>query len=222
MCKRSAARESHVAARILCVGRPNSGQVQVELKPMAKVKQGNKEYLTLSHVWGNVDIACKTSRCNLSQYEQSGIEISNLPPTFIEAILLTLDLNFQYIWIDSLCIIQDDPQDWQREAANMASVFLEATLTLSATSSFNSLGGCGYFDPLEIAKHFEGTSIPFAVRDIPQGDTSYVGTGPVHDRAWILQEELLSQRIIHAGDGEFVWQCASLANQRVDLRLTAR
>jgi hypothetical protein len=98
-CRNSAFRESTTATRILRIGRSDSGQIQVGLEPMAEVKQGNSDYVVLSHVWGDVDITCKTTRCNFSQYEQSRIEFDSLPPppTFTEAILLTLDINIQYI-----------------------------------------------------------------------------------------------------------------------------
>jgi hypothetical protein len=202
------------AARILHVHRSEIGRVLVKLVPMSLVTERNCEYVVLSHVWGGVEIICKTTRHNISEYETKGIELDSLPRTFKEAILLTLDLDLQYIWIDSLCIIQDDPEDWQDEAAKMATVFREAILTLSATTSSNCFGGCGYSDALQPASHFEGTVLPFAARDtsLASWDNPFkrIVKGPVHQRAWIFQEKLLSRRIVHTTNEQFVWQCASL------------
>jgi hypothetical protein len=182
---------------------------------MAEVTESKDDYAVLSHVWGGVDIDCKTTGRNISEYEKDGIDPDNIPRTFMDAILLTLDLHIQYIWIDSLCIIQDDPEDWQREAAKMASIFRDATLTLSATTSSNCLGGCGYSKTFEPATQFKGTTLPFAVRVTPYStkfpNDAYIGVqdSPVNYRAWIFQEKLLSQRILHATGDQYVWQCAS-------------
>lgn len=60
-----------------------------------------------------------------------------LPSTFQDAITVTRRLGIAYIWIDSLCIVQDDAQDWEREAAKMALIFESAYLTIAATAAPN-------------------------------------------------------------------------------------
>jgi hypothetical protein len=69
--------------------------------------------------------------------------------TFQDAVIVTRHLGFRYLWIDSLCIIQDDKQDWEREVARMALVYKGSQLTIAATSSKDGSEGC-------FGKRFEG------------------------------------------------------------------
>ena len=96
--------------------------------------------MTLSHCWG-------TSRRLMATKEtlkdlQGGVAVSSLPETFRDAIVITRRLGIRYLWIDYLCIIQDDPQDWEREASKMADVYRNSYLTISAAASADSSSGC--------------------------------------------------------------------------------
>jgi len=73
---------------------------------------------------------------------ETGIAISFLPKTFQEAIKIVKKLGIKYLWIDCLCIIQDDPADWESEAAKMAEVYRNAYLTIAAANSQDSYSGC--------------------------------------------------------------------------------
>jgi hypothetical protein len=64
-----------------------------------------------------------------------------LPLTFEDAIVATRRLGARYIWIDSLCIIQDDPADWERESSSMADVYRNATCNIAASAAHDSNGG---------------------------------------------------------------------------------
>lgn len=68
---------------------------------------------------------------------QIRIPWAELPNTFQDAITVTRMLGLKYIWIDSLCIVQDDAQDWEREAAKMAIIFEAAYVTIAATAASN-------------------------------------------------------------------------------------
>jgi hypothetical protein len=69
------------------------------------------------------------------------IPVVNIPATIKDAIRVAKSLGYQYLWIDALCIIQDDPQDWQREASRMAHVYGNADLVLTASSATDSYEG---------------------------------------------------------------------------------
>jgi len=71
-----------------------------------------------------------------------GVAISFLPKTFQDAINITKCLGIKYLWIDCLCIIQDDASDWEREASKMSQVYSNAYLTISASGSTDSYSGC--------------------------------------------------------------------------------
>jgi len=97
------------------------------------------QYVALSYCWGKT-LAFKTTTGNL-QSHKDGFNFSLLPRTLQDAILMTRYLNLRYIWIDCLCIIQDDKADWEREAALMADVYSNAFLTIAAARASDSQEG---------------------------------------------------------------------------------
>ncbi|PVH79662.1 HET-domain-containing protein [Cadophora sp. DSE1049] len=95
-------------------------------------------YATLSHCWGTSQ-PITTSRATL-QERYNGISWSSLPRVFKDAISLTRNLGIEYLWIDSLCIIQGDELDWIRESSNMVAIYSDSYLNIAATSSPGSDG----------------------------------------------------------------------------------
>lgn len=98
------------------------------------------KYIALSHTWGKSRRLTATKKTVGDLME--GIAVSSLPKTFRDAIDITRRLGIRYLWIDCLCIIQDDPQDWEREAAAMTRVYRNSYLTISASASSDSHSGC--------------------------------------------------------------------------------
>jgi len=98
------------------------------------------KYLALSYSWGKTGIL-KTTHETL-QAHKSGIPSKKLPQAFSDAIQIALGLGLCYVWIDSLCIIQGDFADWEREAPKMAQVYSNAHLTVSASCALNPSEGC--------------------------------------------------------------------------------
>ncbi|KAF2627775.1 hypothetical protein BU25DRAFT_302552, partial [Macroventuria anomochaeta] len=91
-------------------------------------------YICLSHCWGSSGCALKTTTRNADEHKLR-IQFSDLPKTFQHAVNFTRWLGVRYLWIDALCIIQDDQDDWCRESPTMASVYADSCLTLSAASA---------------------------------------------------------------------------------------
>lgn len=102
--------------------------------------QENEQYICLSHRWGVTSPLCTTSQSIASH--KVGIPWKNLPKTFQDAIQFSRQLYVRHLWIDSLCIIQDDEGDWAEESAKMASIYSGAILTLAAAASSDSHGAC--------------------------------------------------------------------------------
>ncbi|KAF2122363.1 heterokaryon incompatibility protein-domain-containing protein, partial [Lophiotrema nucula] len=100
----------------------------------------DEKYAALSHCWGP-DPPIKTLKSNFSSHLR-GICFERLPNTFRQAIQVARELSLKYIWIDSLCIIQDDKSDWEKEAIKMGSVYEGAEITIAATGSTNAHDGC--------------------------------------------------------------------------------
>ncbi|KAK4140917.1 heterokaryon incompatibility protein-domain-containing protein [Dichotomopilus funicola] len=174
-------------------------------------------YLTLSHCWGP-RCPLQTSKTNIGRHLHN-IPLNDLPPLFRDAIALTASLGHQYLWIDSLCIIQDSPIDWDRESSMMASIYAGSTLTLAAThasSSASSLFSPRSSTPITISPTTK--TIPYtlyarpATRHLPRhpNATSF----PLLTRAWVYQERLLSPRVVHFGPDELAWECSGGGGDR--------
>jgi hypothetical protein len=138
--------------------------------------------------------------------------------------MLTRNLGIRYLWINSLCIIQDDRLDWEIECSKMADIYANCTLCISATALANSNGGC-LFDrwtrysslPMAALKILGSASIVPQVfaRPIPKAAHTAFFPGDIDDysksallkRAWTFQERILSPRTIHFHEEEMVWEC---------------
>ncbi len=178
----------------------------------------DKRYVALSHRWG--DPETHKSICllndNLEQWQRH-MNLSKLPQMFQDAIKVTRELGMRYIWIDSLCIIQDSKQDWQAECQKMEDVFSSADVTLSATCSSGVKEGfikpqtvknfrLRHAWPLDVigenderVRFYLCNSIDDFKRDVEESVLS--------TRGWVFQERALSRRTIHFTKSQLYWEC---------------
>jgi hypothetical protein len=106
-----------------------------EICPFLAETRGKRgSYLTLSHRWGKHQT--ETIKDNIHRFKQA-LPMDELPQTFKDAIIVTRQLGFRYIWIDSLCIIQGDEEDWLRESAKMGDIFESSSCTLAAVHALD-------------------------------------------------------------------------------------
>lgn len=194
----------------------------------------NLQYATLSHSWGQLEFH-KLCKGNIQSMKTSVPE-SALTRTFQDAIRITRELGLQYLWIDSLCILQDCKEDWKRECTLMTDVYSNSLVNLRACDAINGDGGCYYTDS-EMAKpggiYYEmaksrGTNYEMSNRG---GTFRYIHGGGNTDsticwdfmpselfktaadsshlasRAWALQERLLPLRKIHFSKIDMFWEC---------------
>jgi hypothetical protein len=168
-------------------------------------------YACLSHCWGPSDHVTKTTSANLEQYKLA-IPANDLTKTFRDAVDICLRLNIAFLWIDSLCIIQDSESDWWEQSGKMASIYQNARLTIAATNASESAGGCyASTKPEFLAKCIPGTNIH--VRQQPPTFPTHwsqhnVEEWPLLNRGWCYQEMRLSWRVLHFCSQEVIWQCA--------------
>ena len=203
--------------------------LRIRLIATAGKLASNERYTALSHCWGNPSLLTKTTSSNLEAH-MDGIDLSDLPPNFKDAVIVTRSLGIQYLWIDSLCIIQDNVIDWATESGRMADIYRSATLTIAGSCSKDSQQGLlswsrdGFFAEKSILlpaqegipeddkvilqlyrKHFELLStlepLQFAI--------GKHCTEPLGSRAWTLQERLLSRRAIFYDSTQLFWECQS-------------
>ncbi|KAK1963293.1 heterokaryon incompatibility protein [Colletotrichum sublineola] len=169
-------------------------------------------YMTLSHCWGLHPVICTTSKTIQDHLE--ALPLEKLPPTFRDAVLITRSLGIQYLWIDSLCIIQDSKEDWELESVKMGTIYASSYLTIAASASQDSTGGC--FMPRNTSRDVK---VMFTVRDSGDSRPTSVFVRPrprdfgdlpkstLHSRAWVTQERLLSARMIHYDTDQLLWEC---------------
>ncbi|KAI1147314.1 HET-domain-containing protein [Nemania diffusa] len=200
-------------SRILTLRQIETGEIQVKVTENSN-KHG--KYAALSHCWGQ-QLSCITTRKNL-QERKCGISWTELPATFRDAIIFCLRLNIYHLWIDALCIIQDDERDWQIESSRMADIYQNSYLTLAATSSNSDSSG---FLPTEAVTAFDTSwdaldanakAYQLRVRhvlqhwEVPQ-TTLLRGSYPLLLRGWAFQERILAPRVLHFCKQELVWEC---------------
>lgn len=168
-------------------------------------------YLALSHCWGRKPFLV-TREENIKEFKK-GVPISSLAPNFRDAIFVTHQLGFRYIWIDSLCIIQGSAEDWLLEAPTMNQVYRNAFLTIGAMASIDAYGGL-FRDrdpdmmgacPITITSEAEGVMECLLVKsDIWE---SQVKKAPLSQRAWVVQERILAPRSLYFCEGQLFWEC---------------
>ncbi|KAK4095935.1 HET-domain-containing protein [Parathielavia hyrcaniae] len=185
-CHRPSGKENFWPKRVIYVDDSNKLTL-VEEQPQGE------DYLVLSHCWGPLTDQDKKRFCTTSENYGSrklGFSYDELPKTFQDAIQVTRALQKQYLWIDALCIIQGPDGDWESEARTMADIFACAYCTIAASSARG--WGDGFLKPQSIFRR-GAPSTPTCTCDFEDD----VDEGPLMKRAWVVQERVLSRRIIH-------------------------
>jgi hypothetical protein len=172
------------------------------------------EYVCLSYCWGGSQAVTATRKT--IQAIQNSIPLNSLGQTIQDAIETTRSLGFRYLWVDALCIIQDDDQDKIVEINKMASIYKNAVVTIAAAVSASSYEGFLRRDRTLRRKRCD---FRFAMPDGAIGNIAlaperrYVPTHPIDRRAWTFQEFILSSRILMYSDFELLWDCETQQHQ---------
>ena len=233
----------------LCVeGHPSCPRAQTSFRPSRLIDVGTAghptiklcerkevaaqaKYTTLSYCWGTAP--CFTLKeANVRDMKHS-ICHNTLPKTIQDAIIVTRDLDVQYLWVDSLCIIQDSMDDWARECEVMGDIYAGSYCNIAATGAGSNEEGCIFErDPatiLSVGVHFSGSPIHDPTENpgsqvcprqsaIPPGVYAIVNDedvwrldfaeAPLCQRAWAVQERLLAPRSLHLGKRQLGFECA--------------
>ncbi|KAE9376306.1 HET-domain-containing protein [Stipitochalara longipes BDJ] len=169
-------------------------------------------YITLSHRWGSAEFIKLTEES--SNQLRDGFVLEDLSQTFRDAVAITLRLGISYLWIDSLCIIQDSVDDWSKEASQMSDVYHHALCNIAATGALDSSRGIFASTDLSVIQPWK---IPLPdprvgeVKNFYIVDSSFweyrVMDAPLMKRAWVVQEQLLARRILHFCQDQLYWEC---------------
>ena len=193
-------------------------------------------YFTLSYCWGNKGEEAKTTRANIRRRLQK-LPHNELSKTHQDAVYITRQMGVRYLWIDAICILQDDSTDWATESAKMGSIYHNSMHTLAAAESVDAEGGILLDRPSLVS---DARGIGMTVTEQPSGIqtkiaalccgsvvkhkkwSNCVSSQPhkvvpqdleglsLESRAWCFQERLLSNRIVHFTRDEFFWECQTV------------
>ncbi|KAK3364013.1 heterokaryon incompatibility protein-domain-containing protein [Lasiosphaeria hispida] len=170
------------------------------------------QYAALSHCWGPIQPdGSRTLLANIDVYKER-IAYEALPKTFQDAIQVSRALGYKFLWIDSLCIIQDDQADWVRESSSMALVYGKAHLVIAASSSSGCTEGFlkerpGQIDGTFASPVLDERQTRSIVRYHPGRGERILLDEPLDRRAWTFQEILLARRLLLFGTDMLRWEC---------------
>ncbi|KAH8891595.1 HET-domain-containing protein [Thozetella sp. PMI_491] len=182
------------------------------------------EYACLSYCWGSdLDGVLTTTSENVTAHYKS-IPLDMLPKTIMDAISLCRGIGISYLWVDSLCIIQDDIKDWQQQSPLMLDIYGQSCLTIyaehpkSCKEGFLGLQkyGCPNWQrlletPVPEGLGFSGTR--FLMRNPRNGGRDHFDEGmnaeedSLSTRGWGLQERVLPFRRLIFNGREMTWEC---------------
>ena len=177
-------------------------------------------YVTLSHCWGDAKILQLTQKT--CRALEAGILLETVPQTFQDAIAIARRLSTPFIWIDSLCIFQDEmgSASWMQEAGSMDRVYANSYCNIAATGALDSSKGLFFPRNPEILQ-LPSLKLPADFLN-PSGDTALYtllnrsnvadefDRAPLIQRAWVVQERLLSPRVLHFGPTQLMWECRKM------------
>jgi heterokaryon incompatibility protein (HET) len=207
--------ETELPTRVLAVGSLKTQDLYLHCPQKDEEGKWPKgKYIALSHCWGtdHEQLPLRTTKDKLEAYKRR-IDPNKLPRTFLDAVTVAREIDVQYLWIDSLCIIQDDSEDWENESRKMEQVFSSAYCTISATSAKNSHEGFLTFPVKEAVRIPDGENSQFSICACT-ADKSFKQAvdedGLLNTRGWVLQERALSRRTIHFTGSQIFWECGSV------------
>ncbi|KAJ9657226.1 hypothetical protein H2198_004452 [Neophaeococcomyces mojaviensis] len=230
-CKIKRSKDGLAPKRLIQVDNEDHGTFNIRLVLSAALLPTDEKYVALSHCWGGGTGFVKTTKSNVDQRYIS-IDWVELSKTFKDSIKTVHALGSKYLWIDSLCIVQDDADEIVQECAKMEMIYSCADFTICAADAANGLDGLFMTRDRTYA---EGISIRAKnIWTVPRGGSLMEGVlgrfdgnpanaevfiypkpkffaralqGPLSTRGWTLQERELSPRILHFTRDRILWEC---------------
>ncbi|KAI0442998.1 HET-domain-containing protein [Xylaria telfairii] len=201
--------------RVIDVGAKNYDQ---SLRLIA-TRGNSASYVALSHCWGG-HVSPLLLSDNIDQFKNA-IQFQDLPANFQDAVTITRKLDIRYLWIDSLCIVQDSKQDWQQESQKMGLYYGNSTLTIYASRAESSASGifrrgappAPSVGPSPVYLDISGeTGVNQQIKvelmlDDDETLTQLDLNSPLSSRGWTLQESVLAPRQLYFDKSKIYWQC---------------
>jgi hypothetical protein len=180
------------------------------------------QYLTLSYYWGAISTSSRSYRITVKSIpvRRERIPLLMLPKTIKDAVIITRKFEVRYLWVDAICIIQDSDSDWILESSRMSSIYRNALFTIATEHAADYTKG--YFAARNGLRnrhcqlyHSSGEASASSNRDdvwVYYSGASWQGREDrvLSSRAWVLQEQVLSGRVLRYGSLGISWQCVTL------------
>lgn len=198
--------------RLVDVGRDDTGPIRlVETRQTGQEPPVTGRYIALSHRWGELGREQRfcTYKDNMA-HRKARIEYDLLPRSFQDAVRVTRAMGVRYLWIDSLCIVQEDPVEWAAESGWMEDVFSNAYCTIAASSASSSLVGfLGPRRPRDAIRLSTPGGPPLHLAEAVDDFRADVENSELSSRGWVLQERALSRRTIYFTSTQVYWECGT-------------
>ena len=182
---------------------------------LSMLQSSEKRYISLSHCWGKEQIITTTSAT--LEDRKTKISMADLSQTFRDAVVITRKLGQRFLWIDSLCIVQDSAEDWKKESVQMCAVYQRAVVTIAAVHASSGNQGCfalrdglalmPFSVPFRTLQGSGAGSVFFLPLSVPAFDLNIKDEQPLFTRAWVLQEQVLSRALLMYQREELLWEC---------------
>ena len=175
-------------------------------------------YTALSYRWGDPSLSSMTTKANVVA-SMKGLKFEDLPLTLQHAIEITREIKVAYIWIDALCIVQDDEASKEREVSTMDLIYSMAICLISASASPNTRAGFlppsapdnaavrAHVQPFTLNAGLDHGSLSVTIQPYLADWGNALTNGPVYSRGWCFQERQLSKRLVHFTEKQMLWEC---------------
>ena len=179
---------------------------------------GGEKYVALSYVWGAGVRQFRTSKATLNRLQRKG-SISNtrirdhLPGTITRAMHLTSLLGLGFLWVDSLCIVEDDPVHKATQIDSMASIFSNSYLTVCAADGIDANSGLRGVPECSQPRSIQQDILAFTDGLVTSRWVSWMFGGSVYrQRGWTFQEQMLSRRTLSFTNHGVEWRCQEIVS----------
>lgn len=179
------------------------------------------EYAALSYCWGQKledtgTVVTRWTHVTLSTNLEDRLNqpLGPMPKTIEDAFDVCQQLEIFYLWVDSICIVQDDKDEWERESQKMSAIYENAVLTIGALGAHDVREGCflprhqpSLYADMTLTIKDENLDLGVIRVSMPQENHDPMSSSDWNRRGWTFQERLLSRRIVYYGQNQVLWEC---------------
>ncbi|KAH7400127.1 heterokaryon incompatibility protein-domain-containing protein [Cadophora sp. MPI-SDFR-AT-0126] len=196
--------------------------IDIEASRLIETRQlssSTVKYAAFTHCWGPEMPQAGMTKVETLDTHKHNIDFSTLPKSYRDAILVAKNLSIRYIWIDSLCIIQNSLEDWEFESAQMGLVYSHAWCTIASSSAKTCHEGIHLIRSERkpecefIAQDSQARRVKVRLFKTQTTWETFYHSNPLNKRGWTFQERELSPRVLHFSEDQMWWECRTVRTQ---------